>query len=373
MATIAPARAMLKKVRVKIKNADKPGPSASSIKKQKKKARAKAKEAGESAPISRADVAAIMEDSPDKDEDSASPSTGLGLGVEIQQNGVVEQPSKEAVESSSAMDVDEPEPASSVEGKTAVGSPPRTSSTTPKPRQPPPSLPSPPPTASSSSSPPPSQEPSLATASPATASAPTEDPTISSSSSSTSDAIVSSTSTSTETAATSAFDSPLTPRSEAREVSLDRSVAEAKAPATLAKPAARHQVERRTSLVEMETVKLEIELDDDEDDDEVVFGRVERTVVPEETTPKQEMSSPEQDETETVAPPPSDKVDAAPTVVVSGYAWDGSYAPAREPREMEFEAGIWLMVCGQYVSARPMIGRQTCRRLIRPSCFHHPD
>lgn len=349
--TVAPARAMLKKVRAKIKNADKPGPSASAIKKQKKKAKARAKEAGDSAPISGADVAAIMDDAPDKDDDSP-PSTGLGLGVEIKQNVVEKEAESVAVE--------EPAPKQAVEEKPAVVAPPRTTSTTPKAQDPPSSLPSPPSTAASSSSTPPQDSPastvipSVSSPSPSSVAPTPEDPTLSSSSSSTSDAVVSSTSNSTETAATSAFDSPLTPRSEAREVSLDRAVVDVKPPSTLAQPVQRQQLHRRTSLVETETVKLEIELDDDEDEEdteeqEVVFGRVERTVVPDETTPKQEMSSPEQEETETVVPA-SVEHDAVPSIVVGSYSWDGSYAPVSEPREMEFEAGIWLMVCGQFVS-----------------------
>ncbi|KAL7418190.1 hypothetical protein BDY24DRAFT_374394 [Mrakia frigida] len=350
--TVAPARAMLKKVRQKIRNVDKPGPNANTIKKAKKKANQKARAAG------------IVEDTTSLMDsvETSPPATsvlspksaaamGLGLGVEIKQADVVEAAKVAVVDPPSQdMDVDvveEGKPSAVEESSSSsstIASPPRTSSTTPKPHHPPPSLPTPP---ASSTSPSESNKTLLlnspsstiipAVSSPVAA----EEPTFSSSSSSTSDAFVSSstTSVSAETAATSAFDSPLTPRSEVRDVSLDRGleikIEQGSKPVVVV--AEKKLPERRTSLVAIENVKLEIDLDDEEpeqepEEEEMVFGRVERIVVeqPEvvEVSPKQE--------------------EAVVSTKSQSYSWDGTYAPVKEPREMEFEAGVWLMVCGEY-------------------------
>jgi len=352
---------MLKKVRLKIKNG--PGPNANTIKKAKKKANQKARAAGIVE-----DTTSLM-DSAETSPPAASvlspksaEAMGLGLGLEIKQAAVV-VPEKVVVEQVSSpapsqdMDVDvvveEKKPsAAPVEepASSEVVPPPRPSSTTPKPSHPPPSLPTPP---ASSSSPSGSTQ-TLPLDSPSSTIIPTisspiaaEDPTFSSSSSSTSEAFVSSstTSNSAETAATSAFDSPLTPRSEVRDVSLDRALEIKIEQQVASKPAVevvaeKKLPERRTSLVAIENVKLEIELDDEEpEEEEMVFGRVERTVYEPVAIeqPKVAVDEPSKEEEVAVAPKKS-------------YSWDGTYAPVREPREMEFEAGVWLMVCGEFVS-----------------------
>lgn len=315
---------MLKKVRLKIKNADKPGPNPNTLKKAKKKANQKARAAlGEDAG---------KEEEPPMPTSTYSPKTaasmGLGLGLEIKQ-AAIEQAA--AVEESQPMNVDvaEMKTTSVVKEKkepTSVSAPShRDSSTTPKPQDPPLPTVKPPvtsPTGSSNTLP--SDSPS-STVIPSVASPPAaEDPTLSSSSSSTSDAFVTSstTSNSAETMATSASDSPLTPRSEIRELSLDRTPEQLTSkPPTVPASQERTLPERRTSLVIQETDKLEIELSDEEttvSDEEVVFGRVERTVV---------------------EPP-----------VASTSQSQGFRLPSLEPLEMEFEDGIFLMVCGQFVS-----------------------
>ena len=101
--------------------------------------------------------------------------------------------------------------------------------------------------------------------------------------------------------------------------------------------------ERRTSLVAIENVKLEIELDDEEpEEEEMVFGRVERTVY--------EPVAVEQPKVVVEAPSKKEEVVAVESKKIQSYSWDGTYAPVKEPREMEFEGGVWLMVCGEFVS-----------------------